>query len=120
MLTRCSTGERVTKSRLCVPCLMHPARLPCQTPSPELTPSQPSAERRLALELRWHVSDGVYIFSRAAWTLKEPSIWAHSARCEECAHMLGSFSVQAAREKRYTPSRDVPAHSSASRRSAEG
>ena len=52
MLARCSTGERVTKSRLCEPCLMHPARLPCQTPSPELTPSQPSAERRLALELR--------------------------------------------------------------------
>ena len=51
MLTRCSTGEQVTKSHLCEPCLMHPARLPCQTPSPELTPSQPSTLRRLALEL---------------------------------------------------------------------
>ena len=104
MLTRCSTGERVTKSRLCEPCLMHPARLPCQTPSPELTPSQPSAERRLALECAGTSRDGVYLFSRAAWTLKEPSIWAHSARCEECAHVLSFLWIRAAREKRYTAS----------------
>ena len=49
-------------------------------------------------------ADAVYLFSRAARSHKKLSILVHSSHRAECTNMLGSFSVQAAREKRYTPS----------------
>ena len=49
-------------------------------------------------------ADAVYLFSRAARIHKKLSTWPRSSHRAECGHMLGSFSVQAAREKRYTPS----------------
>jgi len=80
---------------------MYGEHLPCHTPSPALTPHQPSTLRRLALEL---FPDWIflgYLFSSVESIHNELNTPPHSAHCAECGGVLGFFRFQAVLEKRY-------------------